>query len=125
MLQALSAECAVNGEALIFAPTVDHTWVTGSDDAAGIVAVLDAIEQHLGSGSATTPYEFRQLLFGWPWVMRGGTPQRWQVPPGHLLAERIAALDARLEKRRGSSSAFAEASCSLPVAVRTDGACER
>lgn len=66
-------------------------------------ALLDAIEEHLGSEDTTSPYQFRQMLFGWPWVLRDGALERWQVPPQHPLAERITALDAQLERRRVTS----------------------
>jgi hypothetical protein len=105
LLPALSAGCSVNGEPLVFAPTVGRTWVTGEDDADGMRAVLDAIDAHLSSGEATTPYQFRQVLFGRPWVLRSGVPQLWRVPEGHPLAGRIAALDAALEQRRQRSAA--------------------
>lgn len=113
LLPELTSACAVKGERLIFAPTVGRTWVTGSEDVEGMRAVLDAVDAHLGSGEATTPYQFRQLLFGTPWVFRDGKPQRWNVPASHPLAARIAALEALLQKRRRSSTqhvgAFAQA----------------
>jgi hypothetical protein len=105
LLPALSAGCTVKGEALVFAPTVGRTWVTGADDVEGMGAVLDAIDAHLSSGGATTPYQFRQVLFGRPWVLRSGAPQLWRVPEGHPLAGRIAALDAALQQRRQRSAA--------------------
>ncbi len=100
---ALARVCRVKGEPLVFAPTVGRTWVVGSEDVEAMGAVLDAIEAHLGSGDTTTPYQFRQLLFGWPWVVRGEQVERWAVPSTHPLSARIARLDEMLAKRRRDS----------------------
>lgn len=116
LIPGLARGCRVKGETLIFAPTVGRTWVVGSDDLEGLTAVLDAAEAHLGSEDTVTPYQFRQLLFGWPWVVRGEAVERWTVPATHALAGRIDALDRMLLKRRASSSqhvgAFARATFS-------------
>lgn len=103
LLPELVKACVVKGAPLIFAPTVGRVWVTGSDDVAGIAHVLDEIDAYLGSGATTTPYAFRQMLFGAPWVLRDGEPCKYEIPAGHPLAPRIAELDDRLEKRRDES----------------------
>lgn len=114
LLPKLVYSCDLEGEPLVFAPTVGRVWVVGSENLAGLAVVLDEIDEHLGSEDSVTPYQYRQMLFGWPWVVKNGTLQRWSVPQAHPLASRIAALDARLEKRRASSrqhvGAFAQAS---------------
>ena len=104
LLPSLARGCTVTGEHLVFAPTVGRTWVVGSDDVAAMTAVLDAIDAHLADEKASSPYQYRQLLFGWPWVVSGETVRRWSVPASHPLAGRIAALDAALQKRREASS---------------------
>ncbi len=113
LLPSLTNGLAVDGSPLVFAPTVGNVWVTGTNDVAGIGAVLDAIDGFLESGDATTPYLFRQLLHGWPWVVRDGTIARWAVPDGHRHGARFAALDARLAQKRADSvnhvGAFAQA----------------
>ncbi len=85
--------------------------MTGSNDEAGIAEVVKQIDAFLAE--TTTPYQYRQVLFGTPWVMRDGRAQRWQVPELHPSAAAIASLDARLAKRRAESRAnvasFAEA----------------
>lgn len=103
LLPELAARCAVKGDTLVFAPLVGRTWVAGGDDVPALTSVLDAIDAHLASEATTSPYQYRQLLFGWPWVVRAGTVARWAVPPAHPLAARFADLDARLEKRRRQS----------------------
>ncbi len=102
LLPSLARACKVKGEPLVFAPTLGRTWVAGSDDVAAMTAVLDAVDAHLAGPDAASPYSFRQLLFGRPWVP-GETPSLWTPPAGHPLAARIAALDAALEKRRLTS----------------------
>lgn len=104
LLPSLARGCTVTGEHLVFAPTVGRTWVVGSEDIAAMTAVLDAIDAHLANEKASSPYQYRQLLFGWPWVVSGETVRRWSVPASHPLAGRIAALDAALQKRREASS---------------------
>ncbi|HEY0881789.1 MAG TPA: hypothetical protein VGD87_09670, partial [Archangium sp.] len=103
LLPRLVRACKVKGLPLVFAPTVGRTWVTGSEDLAGQTAVLDAIDAHFASGAATTPYQFRQVLFGWPWTVEGESLVRWKVPAGHALAARFEALDASLTRRRSES----------------------
>lgn len=103
VLPKLVSACRVQGAPLVFAPTVGRVWVTGSDDLEGQTAVLDEIDAHLASGDVTSPYQFRELLFGWPWTVKDGALVRWALPATHPLAERIATLDAHLEKRRKSS----------------------
>lgn len=103
LLPRLVRACQVKGVPLVFAPTVGRTWVTGSEDLAGQAAVLDAIDAHFASGAATTPYQFRQLLFGWPWTVSGESLVRWAMPAGHALAARFEALDASLARRRAES----------------------
>jgi hypothetical protein len=113
LLPQLAKACPVRGAPLIFAPSVGRVWVTGSEDVEGISATLDAIEAYLAEGSVATPYQFRQVLAGWPWVARGEEVVRWVVPASHPLAKRIEALDANLAKRRSASAqhigAFAKA----------------
>lgn len=101
LLPRLIDACKVKGSPLVFAPTVGQVWITGSEDEAGLTTVLDAIDEHLGSGDATTPYQYRQMLFGWPWTVREGALVKATAPAA--FAERIAALDAKLERRRDSS----------------------
>lgn len=108
LLPSLARACTVKGEHLVFAPTVGRTWVVGSEDVPALTATLDAIEAHLADEKASSPYQFRQLLFGWPWVVSGETVRRWSVPASHPLAARIAALDATLQKRRKDSSQHIE-----------------
>ena len=104
LLPALTAEgCEVQGDPLVFVPSLARVWVTGSHDEVGIWAVLDAIDAYLASPEATSPYQFRLMLFGAPWVLRSGVLTRWSTPNAALSA-RIAALDERLEKRRASST---------------------
>jgi hypothetical protein len=112
LLPKLFTRCNVKGDVLVFAPTVGTVWVTGSEDIAGMGVVLNAVDELLRSGEATSPYQYREILFGWPWMVRDGRLQRWNVPEGHPMAEAITALDAQLEKRRRDSidhvQAFAE-----------------
>lgn len=116
LLPAIARGCRVKGEPLVFAPTVGRTWVVGSDDVEAMRAVIDAIEAHLGSEETVSPYQFRQLLFGWPWVVRGEGAVRWDVPAGHPLSARIAKLDEALARRRRDSrqhiASFARAAVS-------------
>jgi hypothetical protein len=112
----LVAGCEVTGLPLVFAPTTGRVWVTGSEDLAGIEAVLNAIGSHFASGQGTSPYQYRQLLFGWPWVLEGDRLTRWKVPAHHPLAASISSLDQQLERRRAASTehvkAFAQAAYS-------------
>lgn len=75
----------VRGERLIFAPHVNRVWLVGSEDEAGMTAVLDAIDAYLASSEAATPYQW-------------------------LLARWIAALETDLERRRKASAAKTGAS---------------
>jgi hypothetical protein len=108
MLPKLLASCSVKGTPLVFAPTVSRVWVTGTDDLEGQKAVLDAIDAHLTEPGTVTPYQFRELLFGWPWTVKDGALVKWTVPAEHPLAARIAALDALLMKRRKNSRQHVE-----------------
>ncbi len=123
LLPELVKACEVNGAPLIFAPTVGRVWVTGAEDLDGIGCVLDEIDAYLGSGATTTPYAFRQVLFGSPWVLRDGEVLRFRIPEGHPLASRILELDARLERRReesrGNIGALAQAAYSAVARTRT------
>lgn len=121
LLPKLLSRCEVKGAPWVLAPTVARVWVTGSDDVAGLTAVLDAIDAHFASGAATSPYEYRELLFGWPWTVKDGVLVRATVAADHPLAARLTALDAQLEKRRATSrqnvGSFAHA-VSAPTAPR-------
>lgn len=99
---------AIRGEPLLFAPSVDRVWLTGSEDPDGIAAVLEAATGYLQSGAATSPYAWRELLFGTPWVLRNGALSPWQVPEGHPHASRIAALDEEIDRRRRNATAHIE-----------------
>ena len=101
---ALLQRCKVQGQPLLFAPMVGRTWVVGSDDVVAMTAVLDALEATVASPDHASPYLYRQLLFGRPWVFDGSRFTLWQVPQTHPLAARIAALDADLERRRDEST---------------------
>jgi hypothetical protein len=95
------------GELLLFAPSVTELWCAGADDVPAQAAVLDAIDGFLRSPGARTPYVWRELLLGRPWVFRQGVPVPWVVPVGHPLADRIRSLDETLQKRRDESAAHA------------------
>lgn len=99
---------AVQGELLAFAVTVGHVWFAGTDDEAGMAAVLGAIEEAMHGGEMVTPYAWREILGAVPWVLRDGAFQPWDVPPAHPLAARIAELDGKLAQRRASSGGKAE-----------------
>ncbi len=121
LLPKLLSRCEVKGAPWVLAPTVARVWVTGSDDVDGLTEVLDAIDAHFASGVATSPYEYRELLFGWPWTVKDGVLVRATVAADHPLAARLTALDAQLEKRRATSrqnvGSFAHA-VSAPTAPR-------
>ncbi len=104
LLPALTQACAVQGEPLLFAPTVGRVWVVGSQDADGVAWVLDAIDALLASPDGVSPYQYRQMLFGWPWTVRGGQVVRWPMPDGFPHRARIEKLDAGLARRRQSST---------------------
>lgn len=106
LLPKLVRGCEVKGQPLLFAPTVSRVYLAGSEDPQAIAAVLDDIDAHLSSEDSVSPYQFRELLFGWPWTERNGELVKAELPP--KFASRIDALDALLAKRRGSSTKHVE-----------------
>ena len=55
LLPRLLQVCAVKGAPLLFAPTVGKVWVTGSEDSAGLLAVLTAIEAYFSRARQPHP----------------------------------------------------------------------
>jgi hypothetical protein len=96
----------LEGEVLVFAPTVDMMLIVGAEDRDAIAFALSACEQL--AVRAASPYAWRETLYGFPWIRTPAGFRRWSVPADHPLAARIAALDASLARLRNGSAAQAE-----------------
>ncbi|MDX2008762.1 MAG: hypothetical protein SFW67_01145 [Myxococcaceae bacterium] len=108
VLPRLVGEAPVKGAPLVFAPTVSRAYLVGADDLDGLAAVLDEIDEDLGSPDAVSPYQYRELLFAWPWALHQGSLVKAEVVLPPAIAARVQAIDARLEKRRQTSTAHVE-----------------
>ncbi len=110
LVPATFKQAKVKGKHLVFVPSINHAWVTGDNDTAGMTRVLDAIDAWLKTEDANHAYQWRTLMSALPWVIHDDSKvEPWQVPAGHPLADRIAAMEATLVRRRIETAGGAHA----------------